>query len=413
MATPVGRIEKEFLFTAIYEEKIPIMYIKDRVEYLLNLDGPAGEELVFRTETPLSKLKPRSKLPCKFNYRGQVIDFTAEVIGQKEELIYCRSPEKLYKNLDRNYLRVDTPSDIKILFTFRGDRYNLSFPKVSEYESISANDLAKNIDTSNLSGIIKQIAGMLSNFADGYKIINFKDKKPETLEEKIVSETGKTLFIPSTAGFLPKTDPYPKKRIITEELFHRYLETNGIGTKFLEENTERIIKNKFKDGIFSDAWVPILFHEYVIGYIHIWIDKQGKLPFDFSLLDNVYQYAKVLAFGLKENGYFEYGKVENQPFEGKVLDISASGLLFAYPLGSNVLATLLIDSELTVTIETPKRSINVLAKVVRRFKDKNAGYSGCRFMNLVPEDVRFLYEHLYGKQIDKTDADSAFLSGQV
>jgi c-di-GMP-binding flagellar brake protein YcgR len=411
MATPVGRIEKEFLFNALFEEKIPIMYIRDRTEYRFKLDQKAGEELVLRPERPLGKLKNHEKLPFKFNYRGQVIDFTAELLAQKEELIYFKTPATLYKNLDRNYLRVDAPSDIKILFTFRGDRYNLAFPKVSEYESISVNDLTKNLDPRNLTGLIKQIAGMLSNFADGYKIINFKDKKPETIEEKVVSETGKTLFIPSTVGFLPKTDPYPKKRIVTEELFHRYLETTGIGSKFLEENTARFLKNKFNDGIYSDAWVPILFHEYVIGYIHIWIDKQGKLPFNFSVLDNVYQYAKVLAFGLKENGYFEHGKVENQPFEGRVLDISASGLLFAYPLGSSLLATLLVDSELTVTIETSNRTITVLGKIVRRFKDRNAGYLGCRFMNMVPEDTRFLFEHLYGRQIDDTEA--AFLSGQV
>ncbi|GBU27043.1 hypothetical protein R84B8_00564 [Treponema sp. R8-4-B8] len=411
MATPVGRIEKEFLFNILYEEKIPIMYIRDRIEYKFILEQPAGEELVLRPEKPLGKLKNHVKLPFKFNYRGQVIDFSAEILSQKEELIFCKAPTTLYKNLDRNYLRVDTPSDIKILFTFRGDRYNLSFPKVSEYESIAANDLSKNFDPRNLSGLIKQITGMLSNFADGYKIVNFKDKKPETVEEHIVSETGKTLFIPSTVGFLPKTDPYPKKRIITEELFHRYLETTGIGKKFLEENTARFLKNKFDDNVFSDAWIPILFHEYVIGYIHIWISKQGKLPFDFSVLDNVYQYTKVLAFALKENGYFEHGKVANQPFEGRVLDISASGLLFAYPLGSTLLATLLIDSELSVTIETSNRTINVLAKIVRRFKDKNACYLGCRFINMAPEDTRFLFEHLYGRQID--DSEAAFLSGQV
>jgi len=411
MATPVGRIEKEFLFKALYDEKLPIMYIKDRTEYILTLEQPAGEELVLRPDRPLGKLKNHTKLTLLFDYRGQVIDFTVEVLLQKEEFFYCKAPDTLYKNLDRNYLRVDTPSDVKVLFTFRGDRYNLSFPKVPEYENIVPEDLLRSMDPRNLSGLIKQIAGMLSNFADGYKIINFKDKKPESLEERVVSETGKTLFIPSTVGFLPKTDPYPRKRIVTEEIFKRFLETTGIGTTFLEENIARILKNKFDDGIFSDAWVPILFHEYVIGYIHIWIDKQGKLPFDFSVLDNVYQYAKVLAFSLKENGYFEHGKVQNQPFEGRVLDISASGLLFAYPLGSTLLSTLLVDAELTVTIEAPNRTINVIARIVRRFKDKSANYFGCRFMNMAPEDMRFLFEHLYGRQIDASD--SAFLSGQV
>jgi c-di-GMP-binding flagellar brake protein YcgR len=411
MATPVGRIEKEFLFKALFEEKLPVVYIRDRHEYELVLEHPAGEEMTFRPDRPLGKLKPRSKLPLLFNYRGQVIDFTAEILAQKDESIICKTPETLYKNLDRNYLRVDAPSDLKIIFTFKGDRYNLEFPKITEYENIASGDLVRNIDPRNLSGLIKQITNTLKNFADGFKIVNFRDKKPESIEERIVSETGKTLFIPSTAGFLPKTDPYPKKRIITEDIFKRYLETTGIGTSFLDENTARFLKNKFDDEIFSDAWVPILFQEYVIGYIHIWIDKQGRLPFDFSVLDHVYQYAKVLAFSLKENGYFEHGRLHNEPFDGRVLDISASGLLFAYPLGTSLLATLLVDAELTVAIEAPNRTINVNAKIVRRFKDKSACYFGCRFLNMAPEDTRFLFEHLYGRQYD--DNDSAFLTGQV
>ncbi|MDR3019581.1 MAG: PilZ domain-containing protein [Treponema sp.] len=411
MATPVGRIEKEFLFKALFDEKLPIMYVKDRTEYVLILENPAGEDLVFRPDRPLGKIKPHTKLALLFNYRGQVVDFTVEILQQNDELIFCKAPETLHKNLDRNYLRVDTPSDIKILFTFRGERYNLGFPKVSEYENIAADELARNLDPKNLSGLVQQITGSLKNFSDGFKIVNFKDKKPDATEERIVSELGKTLFIPSTAGFFPKTDPYPKKRIITEELFKRYLETTGVGPGFLDDTCARFLKHKFEAGVYSDAWVPILFQEYVIGYIHIWIDTQGKLPFDFSVLDTVYQYAKVLAFSLKENGYFEHGKVENEPFAGKVLDISASGLLFAYPLGTSLLATLLVDADLTVTIEAPNRTINVIARIVRRFKDKSAGYFGCRFLNMAPEDTRFLFEHLYGRQIDDTDA--AFLSGQV
>jgi hypothetical protein len=411
MATPVGRIEKEFFFGTLYRENLPVIFLKDRTEYILKLEYPASEELVFRPERSMGKLKPHVKLPLLFNFRGQIIDFSAEVLAQKNELVFCKTPDTIYKNLDRNYLRVDAPSDLKILFTFQGDRYNLAFPKINEYETITAEDLIRNMDTSNLSGLIRQIIVLMAKFADGYKIVNFKDRKPETLEEKIVAETGKTLFLPSTTGPLPKIDPYPKKRIITEGLFKRYLESKGVGKDFLDENCARLLKNKFDENIFSDAWVPVLFHEYVIGYIRIWINNRSRLPFDFSVLDSVYQYAKVLAFALKENGYFEYGRVSNESFDGRVLDISASGLLFAYPLGTDLLATLLVDAELTVTIEAPNRTLNITAKIVRRFKDKSANYFGCRFINMVPEDMRFLFEYLYGRTLDSND--TVFLTGQV
>ena len=411
MATPVGRIEKEYLFKVLFEEKIPVMLIKDRIEYALFLEYPVGKEIVFRPARSLGKQKLFSKLSLLFNYRGQVIDFNAEIIALTDELITCKCPEVLYKNLERNFLRVGTPTDLKILFTFRGDRYSLSFPKVMEYENITMDEVFRNNNPSNLAGLVNQIASSLKKTADGYKIVNFKDKKPDSIEERIVSETGKTLFIPSTHGHFPKTDPYPKKRIITEDIFKRYLESTGVGVKYLEENTARFLKNKADDGIVSDVWVPILFQEYVIGYIHTWIDKTGKLPFDFTMLDNLFQFAKVLAFSLKENGYFDKGKIQNEPFQGNVVDISASGLLFACPLGSNLVSTLFVNSELTVTIEAPNHTVNVIAKIVRRFKDKTLCYFGCRFINITPDDTKFLFEHLYGKQLD--DDDTILFTGQV
>jgi c-di-GMP-binding flagellar brake protein YcgR len=411
MATPVGRIEKEILLKALIDEKLRVIYIRDRIEYALTLEQPATEEMVFRPVKPLGKIKPHSKLSMLFIHKGQVIEFAPELLAQKDDLIFCNTPDAFYKNLDRNYLRVDAPSDLKILFTFGGDRYNLEFPKVNDYENITPDSSARKVDSKNLSVLIKQITLSFKNFADGFKIVNFKDKKPETIEEKIVSESGKVLFIPSTSGLLPKTDPYPKKRIITEDLFKRYLESTGVGTTFLDDNCARFLKKKFESGVYSDLWVPILFHEYIIGYIHIWISNAERPRLDFRILDTVYQFAKVLAFSLKENGYFEHGKVNQQPFEGKVLDISASGFLFAYPLGSSILSTLLVDTDIEVTIEAPNRSINVVAKIVRRFKDKSAGYLGCHFVNMAPEDTRFLFEHLYGRQVESRD--SVFLSGQV
>jgi len=411
MATPVGRIEKEILLKTLFDEKLRVIYVRNSIEYILTLEQPVTEEMVFRSDRPLDKLKQHSKLSMLFSYKGQVTEFAAELLSQKDDLIYCSTPDALYKNLDRDYLRVDAPSDLKILLTFGGDRYNLTYPKISEYENFTVDDIVKNVDPKNLSGLIKQITNSLKNISDGYKIVNFKDKKPETIEEKIISEYGKILFIPSTKGLLPKTDPYPKKRIITEDLFKRYLENAGVGTAILDESYARFLKNKSESRIYSDIWVPILFHEYIVGYIHIWTSKAEIHHFDFNALDTVYQFAKVLAFSLKENGYFEYGKISQQPFEGRVLDISVSGLLFAYPLGSSVLSTLQVDAELAVTIEAPNRSLNLVAKIVRRFKDKSAGYFGCRFLNTAPEDIRFLFERLYGRQVASND--SAFLSGQV
>jgi hypothetical protein len=272
MATPVRRIEKDFLLKVLYDEKLPILYISDRVEYSLTLEQPVKEEMILCADRSISKLKPKTLMDMLFNYKGQVVNFTAEISSIKDGLIHCNAPEMLYKDLDRNYLRVDAPSDIKIRFTFHGDRYNLSFPKVAEFEDPGAGVQHRSANPHNLSGLIEQIKSWIAKYATGYKIVNFKDRKPDTVEERVVSETGKALYLPSTLGYFPQTDPYPKKRIITEEIFKRYLESTGVNPALLDNACAHFIKAKYEAGVYSDAWVPIVFHEYVIGYIHVWID---------------------------------------------------------------------------------------------------------------------------------------------
>jgi hypothetical protein len=410
VATPIKRIEKDFLLKALYDEQIPVMYFSDRTEYIFYLEKPAKSDVYFRADRPLTGMKPRKKLDLMFDYKGQVIIFSIEITTVKNEHVVAQAPEYLYKNLDRSYSRVNTPQDLKVQFTFQGDRFSLHYPKIQEYESGEIGDWMNNIDPKNLQGLIDQMASWIQGYASGYKMVIFKEVKPNTTEERIVAETGKTLYLPSTLANFPQSDPYPKKRLVTEETFRRYLESTGVDTKYLDEAVNRFIKQKFDAGFFSDAWVPVLFQEYVIGYIHIWINKEGKLPFDYNVIDTLYQFAKVLAYSLKVNGYFNTGRIKNEPFEGKIVDISASGLLFAYP-HSGLSSALLPDSELAVRLFAPKRTIRASTRIVRRYKDNSLGYFGCRFLDMAPEDMRFLFEYLYGKPF--TDSDASFIAGQV
>ena len=410
MATPIKRIEKDFLIKVLYDERIPIMYIKGQTQYVLTVEKPTKGQMFFKADRPIEGLKARKKLDLLFDYRGQVIIFAVEVVNFKDENIIALEPEFLYKNLDRSFSRVTTPSDLHVQFNFLGDRYSLSYPKVTEYEDVDHAELIRTMEPQNLTGVIDQIAAWVKGYASGYKLVIFRDVKPTSTEERLLSETGKAFFLPSTQGFFPIDDPYPKKRLITEEMFKRYLESTGVSLQFVDDACTRFIEQKHKSGILSDLWIPLLFQEYVIGYIHLWIDKEGLLPFDYAVIEHMFQFAKVLAYSLKINGYFESGKLKNEPFEGKIIDISASGLLFAYP-HSPLANTLMPDTELALKLITARRRVNTKAKIVRRYKDNSQGYFGCRFFEMEPEDLRFLFEYIYGKTF--SDKDAAFLSGQV
>jgi len=410
MSTPIKRIEKEFLLKVLYDEQIPLMYLRGQTQYIFTVEKPTKGEMHFKADRNVEGLKTRKKVDLMFDYRGQVVKFSAEVLSFKDDHVVTEEPEFLYKNLDRSFSRVSVPPDLSVQFKFLGDRYSLSYPKVSDFESEDSGEFIKKLDPKNLSDLISQMEAWIKTYASGYKLVIFRDVKPATQEEKLLAETGKSLFIPSTEGTIPIEDPYPKKRIITEETFKRYLESTGVDAQYVGEAYARYLRQRRASGILSDLWVPLLFQEYVVGFIHIWINKEGRLPFDYGTIDTLYQFAKILANSLKVNGYFESGKLKNEPFEGKIMDISASGLLFSYP--NSVLATtLMLDNELNVKLVTPNRTVNAKARIVRRYKDNIQGYFGCRFLDVAPEDLRFLFELIYGKPF--TDSDAAFLSGQV
>ena len=410
MATPIKRIEKDFLLKVLYDEQLSVILIYNRLEYTITIDGPPKDDIRLKVNKSIPGLKIGSKIDLMFDYRSQVVSFNVIVGTIKDDLIIAPAPEFLYKNLARSFSRVSVPTDLKVDFSFHGDRYALSFPKVQEFEQGDLSQFMDKVDPKNLKELVAQLAEWANDAATGYKLVLFKGGKPIGMEEKVLAETGKALFLPSTQSDVPQIDPYPKKRIITEELFKRFLEGSGVDKVYVDDALARFVKTKRDAGIYSDAWVPLLFQEYVIGYIHIWIDAAGKPPFDYGVVDTLYQFAKVLAFSLKENGYFNAGKLKKQPFQGKVVDISVSGLLFAYP-HSGLSAALMPDCELDVRLATPKRTVSIAARIVRKYKDSTMGYFGLRFLDIAPEDMRFLFEFIYGKPF--TDQDASFLSGKV
>ena len=104
---------------------------------------------------------------------------------------------------ERTYPRVNVPEQMQVHFSFHGNQYNLSFPMITEIDTGEMGDLIENTDPRNLSGLIDQMAEWIKSCASGYRLVIFKDIKPSTVEEKLIAQTGKTLYLPSTKGSFP------------------------------------------------------------------------------------------------------------------------------------------------------------------------------------------------------------------
>ncbi|MDR0999134.1 MAG: PilZ domain-containing protein [Treponema sp.] len=404
MATPIRRIEKEFFLKALYDKRIPLVYLWDQKKYYLTLENLNKEaNLVLKLDKPIAGLKPRTRMELMFDFQGQVISCVIEIDTIKDGIITAEVPEFLYKNLDRSYSRIAVPQDLQMRFSFHQDRYNLPFPKVGSFEDDSERDLIKEPYAQNASTLLDHMGAWVKSLGGSYKLVIFKDVKPSTTEERVVAETGKAFYLASTREAFPVEDPFPEERIITAGLFKRYLESTGVDPKYLDDTCRRFVQAKLTRGIFSDIWAPLLFQEYIVGYIHVWIGNSWAPPFDIAALERLFKYAGGLTRALKINGFFEKGRRLNEVFVGKVIDISVSGLLFVYPK-SSLFSALLVNSRLLITLTTAGRTINANARIVRRYRDSGLVYYGCHFLDTSFEDMQYLFEYLYGKILDDTDA---------
>ncbi|MDR2477119.1 MAG: PilZ domain-containing protein [Treponema sp.] len=409
MPTPIKRIEKDFYLKMLFDQQIPVHYFTNRTSYILHVERPVKHEIFFKADRRLDGIKLEKKIDLMFEFLGNPILFTIEVKDlQLDQYVTADTPRYLYRNLERSYLRTSL-ANLKAIFTFREDRFALHYPKHHEYISGGfAQEMGRHFDLNNLQGVVDQIASWIEKYTKEYEIVVFeKERPPKIIEERVMAENGKILYLPSVSAGFPETDP--QKRYITRTIFRRYLETIGTDPSKLDESIRNFLKRKNDLGLQTDVWIPILFQEYVLGYIHIWAKKAEK-PFDDTMLDNVYQLAKLLAYAFKINGYFNSGLIPNLPFEGKVVDISVSGLQFSLPTSERT-AILVPNSELSIIITVPEGKITTAARVVRSGGNKAISYFGCRFFEMPPEDIQFFFQYLYGKP--PTDEEVRFLAGHV
>ena len=58
---------------------------------------------------------------------------------------------------------------------------------------------------------------------------------------------------------------------------------------------------------------------------------------------------------------------------------------------------LLVHTDISLHLTAKGRKIHVGARIIRKFKDTDWLYVGLQFMEIAPEDFRFLFELIYGK----------------
>lgn len=408
MATNLRRIEKEFILGSARDDKLTFLLLAGSGEWPCKLTTIAPEGLTFSHAMPVRLLKRSQVYEFRFIYREQPMAFRARVLEARDSSVVTEMPEAVYKNLGRRYSRRAPPSELNVSFSFKGDRYELSFPVTREFEPVVEPESDSDFDPHDIRALVNEFNERASEYASERAIRMFKERHPETLEERLIVRTGRIYFLPTAAGGLPVVDPYVNPRIVTRDIFAEFLRSEDVREDLVADEVLRFERNKKNSSVLSELAIPLLFQEYVIGYVYLVNTLPGKPPFDLPVLEIFHQFAKVLAYSLKVNGYFRNSPKKARDFAANVLDISAGGLLFSNS-SRELSSSLLPGSDMELSLAAKDRTVKVPATVKRVFRDASHSYFGVEYAGLEPEDFRFLFECLYGRAF--TDADAAGVEG--
>jgi c-di-GMP-binding flagellar brake protein YcgR len=393
MIQSVSQIEKEFLLKTVVQNEQPVRF------HGISTAGTgliAAADASTMTVTLLDTFDNAAFSVCEhvtgyFDFHGKTYAFETTVRNSTSTAIKIDQPVKLLRSLQRKYVRIKRPRDIRVQFHLANEDISLDFPVCPEYISVDDFSSSTIYDGKKLSDAVGLFQSELTQKNTEQTIVMFRTKKPERFEEELLTATGKILYIPSTSGTLPKKDPYPEERIITEEIEETFEDPNYFieGSRF-----DSLLTEKRADGITSEIWCPIVFYQYVVGYIYAGT-RTGE-SFDISMVDYIWDFSRILACKLKDSGYFACDTA-NKTTPGHVpliLDMSPGGMLISLPK-NEIHVPIREGSFFSVDIAIGKKVVHCTAKVMRRYEEKENRSYGVSFCNLAPIDMMSLYEALY------------------
>ncbi len=404
MGSQISRIEKEFVLNTVLDKQMELRLHGNQVEGRGQIERIDEDTIVVSTASHAEeRYSPGSSLRVYFSYYGHVMTFISKVRTADASSIRIDYPDAVHKNLERKYVRVPAPSNSTVSFSIQETKVELSFPKTEEYDPVELPDVDADFDMDNLETLVDQFRENAKKYADTNKIIMFRERRPSGLEEQLIAQSGKILFIPNTAGRFPENDYQIGGKIITRAMLLQN-DRMDLDEDISQDRLPALLSEKRKSGIRAELYCPIIFHEYVVGYVYLSQKKQDKKVFDHDLLDYTYQFSKVLAYTLKTTGYFKGQIPDEGEHTGEIIDISASGLLFASSSQRlQDLLTLYTDLDLTLTFGD--RVMRVVGRVMRTFESKDMYYFGIQYMEIKPEDFRYLFELVYGRAVTSEDEE--------
>jgi len=405
MGVRVGRIVKEFVFKSLIEQNVELNIHGQR-------KGIAGSVLDIKDEYleveihsgDLELFSVDENVRVYFLFQNNYHTFESVILEKSQDRVKLVHPEGVYKNPQRKNERVKISERAEVFFTIKGQKVELNFPRSNRYTQLSPEAINSNInfDYSSIKNLYKNFREKTMNEVSEARIVMMREKVLDKYEEKVMAATGKILWIPSTEEDFPINDPYPDERLITRRDLVKYEEALDRPPHVITSKLGNILYEKQKKQIHSELFCPILYDLYLVGYVYLCNREDRKEKITKDLLEYAYDFSRVLGYSLHLTGYFTSNDSMERRYEAPILDISASGLLFAHPR-ADLSDNLLIHTDIEVTVRFPERTMVIGSRVRRKFQDAERCYFGIQFLEISQDDSNFLFEKLYAKPYSREE----------
>jgi hypothetical protein len=408
MAIPVKNIEREFLLSTALRERAQVLCITEAGEWMVRMVSISPTIIGFSHDIPLGLLKKGSSCEFRYTIRDQTIAFRSTMMEPGERRFGVSMPEKLFKNLSRKYVRLAPPKDLTASFTFAGERYDLKFPPSAAFVPASEPEPSPDFDSGDLRGLVGEFEDKALEIGSERGIVMFKDRLPESVEERLVASSGRCFYLPTATGGIPRSDPFAARTILTRDDFLAHFVESGLEPDFAEDEVVRLERSRRTEGILSELIVPILFQDYTIGYAVIMNKHAGKPPMDLAAVERFVAFARIFSWSLKLHGYFKDAPKLDETYQTQVVDVSVGGLLFACD-DQRLIQALREGTQVGVRLDARHRAIEATGVTRRHHATAGEAFFGIEFSVMAPEDFRFLFEYLYGRPF--TDDESSSVEG--
>lgn len=412
MSNSVSQLEQEYLLRQAVQKQLALTLSigEDQASswtVRLEQDSPGRLDVVH--SIPLHLQRKNQRLQFSWSHGGSQYLFSSPLLAPGSGRMQVGWPKQIQKTVQRSFARLSPPESLRISFSIEGSRYDLAFPQVQDPQASAEPQLAEGFDIKDLHGLLREFSQRCKGLADEKKISMYRDRRPETVPERLCSSLGRCLYLPTVMAGVPRSDPFAEASLITRKQCAQWLAEQR-GQEADGEYLLRELEQGWRHaGYGSLVYVPVLFQHYSIGMIFVAVREPNRPPLDLQTVEELLRFSKILSRALHIHGYFKDAPVLERDFRPLIANVSAGGLLFSTN-DPKLLVQLREGSSVSVQMQAGKRSLNAGGRVQRVYADQSEGFFGLQFTNMALEDFRFLFEYLYKRPF--SDADGASLEVQ-